>query len=280
MTAGVIALLTIGFALVFGILRVINLSHTAFYMLAAYLMLLFTKKIGIGILPSMIATSIVVSIIGICVYVFLIYPVQEHVLTTLVSTFAIALVIQELIYYTFGGNYLAGPTFVSGYVDVLGVRVSFQYLVSIVTLLIVLLIILLFLFKTNYGNAVRATALDPEMASLLGISVKRIFAIASIIATECAVLAGIVAAPLYTLTPYMWLHPLIMVLAATIIGGLGSIKGSIIGAFILGYAITGLILLFPAVSYLQTVIALGTMLIVLMIRPEGLFGIFFEEERL
>jgi len=92
--------------------------------------------------------------------------------------------------------------------------------------------------------------------------------------------AGAVVAPLYMVQPYMWMHPLIMVLAAVVLGGLGSAKGSVIAALILGFAETLVIFLVPGGSFLRGAISLCVMVVVLMLRPEGLFGVVFEEERL
>ena len=94
-----------------------------------------------------------------------------------------------------------------------------------------------------------------------------------------AAIAGVVVAPLFVVDPLMWLDPLITVLAIVVLGGLGSLKGSVIGALIIGYVETSTVFLLPAGSFLKSAVALSIMVLVLVVRPEGLFGIAFEEER-
>ena len=94
-----------------------------------------------------------------------------------------------------------------------------------------------------------------------------------------AALTGAVVAPLTIVNPHMWMHPLIMMMAVVVLGGMGSIKGSFFGAYILGFAEALVVFLIPAGAYLKGSVALSIMVLVLLIRPEGLFGVAFEEER-
>jgi len=100
------------------------------------------------------------------------------------------------------------------------------------------------------------------------------------IAAALAGIAGAVIAPTLVLEPYMWTHPLIMIMAIVVLGGLGSVKGSFIGAFIIGFVEVAVVFLLPGGSFLKGAIALIVMVTILLVRPEGLFGIVFEEERL
>jgi branched-chain amino acid transport system permease protein len=95
-----------------------------------------------------------------------------------------------------------------------------------------------------------------------------------------AAIAGAVVAPIYSLDPFMWMHPLLMVCAIVVLGGLGSVAGSVVGALIMGYVETLVVFLVPMGSFVKTAVALMIMIAMLMIRPEGLFGVTFEEERL
>jgi branched-chain amino acid transport system permease protein len=92
-------------------------------------------------------------------------------------------------------------------------------------------------------------------------------------------LAGAVVVPLTILDPFMWMHPLIMMMAVVVLGGLGSLKGSFVGAYILGFAEALVVFLIPKGAFLKGSVALSVMILVLLIRPEGLFGVAFEEER-
>ena len=114
----------------------------------------------------------------------------------------------------------------------------------------------------------------------MGINVHKTLFITVGVATLLAAIAGVVIAPTITVNAEMWQHPLVMIMAIVVLGGLGSIKGSLIAAFIIGYVEETVKWLYPEYSFLSTAIALGVMILVLLIRPEGLFGVSFEEERL
>ena len=114
----------------------------------------------------------------------------------------------------------------------------------------------------------------------MGISVPRTLLITMGIATALAAVAAVAVAPLWVVYPYMWNEPLVIVLVIVVLGGLGSIKGSIIGAFIIAFVEVLVAALMPSGAYLKLMFAMVVMIIVLVVRPGGLFGIVFEEERL
>jgi branched-chain amino acid transport system permease protein len=277
---GVYALLAIGFSLIFGVARMINLAHTCFYMLAAYGIYTFADLLGLDPILSIIISLIATTIIGLGTYKLFIDRIREHHVTVLLITIAIAMIFQECMLLAFGGHYLGAPTFIAGYQTILGVKVSHQHLLIFGVVLVVLLGIWILLSKTRLGIAIRATAQDTEIANLMGINVPRILLIAMGIAAALAAIAGVVVAPTLVLEPHMWTPPLVMVMAIVVLGGLGSVKGSFIGAFIIGFVEVLVVFLLPAGSFLKGAIALLVMVIILLVRPEGLFGVVFEEERL
>ncbi len=279
MSSGVYALLAIGFSLIFGAARIINLTHTAFYMLAAYLIFTFTSSLGLNPVLSILISIVAVTIIGVLIYMLIIERVRAHETTILIVTIALAIIIQEGVLLAFGGHFRGVPSLVSGYVEVLGIKITYQYIIAFGAVLIILLGTWALLMKTKLGVAIRATAQDREVANLMGINVARTGMMTMAIAVALAAIAGALVAPLFTLTPYMWMHPLIMVLAVVVLGGMGSVKGSFVGALILGFAETLVVFLVPMGSFLKGAVALAIMLIIILIRPEGLFGVSFEEER-
>lgn len=276
---GVYALLAIGFSLIFGVARIMNMAHTAFYMLAAYLIFTFTTYVGLGLPLSIIFSIIAVIILGIFSYKLVIDRVRQHEIATVIVTLALAIIIQEVMLRAFGGSYHGVPRLISGYVQVLGVKITYQYLLTLGIVLIILLGIWALLLKTKLGIAMRCTAQDRVVANLMGINVARTGMITMAIAVGLAAIAGAVVAPLFTLEPYMWQYPLVMVLAIVVLGGLGSIKGSLVGAFILGFTETAVVFLVPSGAFLKGSVALMVMVVVILIRPEGLFGVVFEEEK-
>jgi len=277
--SGVYALLAVGFSLIFGVARIANLSHTAFYMLAAYLIYRLATVAGLNIYLSIILAIIIVTVIGTISYRLLIARVRQHEATTLIVTIAIAVIIQEAVLMGFGGQPRSVPKLISGSSDIFGVSVLNQQLLTLVVVLVLLLVAWVFLMKTRTGVAIRSTAQDREVANLMGINVPRIEMLTMAISVGLAAIAGALVAPLFVLTPGMWAHPLVMILAIVVLGGLGSLKGSLIGAIVLGFAENIVVFLAPSGAFLKTSVALAIMLVVILIKPEGLFGIVFEEER-
>jgi branched-chain amino acid transport system permease protein len=277
---GIYALLAVGFSLIFGVARLINLAHTGFYMLAAYGVWYFCVRLGMGIVESIIISVVAVTLLGILSYRFIINRIREHHAAVLLITLGLAMVFEQLMYMFFTGDYETIPSYVSGYVEILGIRVTTQYLLTLGIVAAVIIVVTLFLTKTKLGTAIRATANDAEIASLMGISVSRTLMVTMGIATFLGAVAGVTMAPSVIISPALWSSPLVMMMVIVVLGGLGSIKGSIIGAFIIGFVETLITVMLPAGGYLKTTFILTVMVIVLIVRPGGLFGIILEEERL
>jgi branched-chain amino acid transport system permease protein len=276
---GVYALLAIGFSLIFGVARIVNIAHTAFYMLAAYCFYTLLTKTGLGfVLSGLIAVSAVTAFSVLC-YRLVIEPVREHEAAVLIATIALALVFQELMLFTFGGHFLGIPSTLEGAVRVAGVSIPYQRLLILVVAGAALVLVWFVLYRTRLGLAIRATANDLEVANLMGMNVNRVAMATVAISVALASVAGVVVAPVYVVDPFMWLAPLVTMLAIVVLGGLGSLKGSLVGALVIGYVEAITVFAVPAGAYLKGAVALLIMVIVLLVRPEGLFGVVFEEER-
>jgi branched-chain amino acid transport system permease protein len=275
----VYALLAIGFSLIFGVARIVNIAHTAFYMLASYALY---GLLVIGGMPLVLAIPLavvaVVALSLIC-YKLVIEPVRQHESAVLIATIALALIFQESLLVSFGGSFLGIPSAVEGVTSILGVRVSYQRLIILFVVAITLVATWYLLNRTRLGLAIRAAANDQEIANLMGMDVNRVAMYTVGISVGLAAIAGVVVAPVFVVDPLMWLSPLVTMLAIVVLGGLGSLKGSLIGAFIIGYVEAITVFALPSGSYLKGAVALSIMIVVLLIRPEGLFGIAFEEER-
>ena len=153
------------------------------------------------------------------------------------------------------------------------------HLITFMAVVIVLGGLRFLLMKTRLGVAIRATAQDREVANLMGMNESRVAMITVGISLTLAAVTGAVIAPLTIVDPFMWMHPLIMMMAVVVLGGLGSIKGSFIAAYILGLAESLVVFLIPMGAFLKGSVALSIMILVLLLRPEGLYGVVFEEER-
>jgi branched-chain amino acid transport system permease protein len=276
---GVYALLAIGFSLIFGVARIVNIAHTAFYMLAAYLFYALLVKVGLGFLLSGVLAVAGVTLLSVICYRLVIEPVREHDAAVLIATIALGYIFQELMLISFGGHYLGIPSTLEGTVRVLGVSIPYQRLLILVVAAVALTLTWYLLYRTRLGLAIRATANDIEVANLMGMDVHRVAMATVAVSVALAAIAGVVVAPVFVVDPFMWLSPLVTMLAIVVLGGLGSLKGSLIGALIIGYVEAITVFALPAGAYLKGAMALLIMVMVLLARPEGLFGVAFEEER-
>lgn len=278
-SGSIFALLAIGFSLIFGVARIVNIAHTAFYMLAAYTIYVVTHKMGLPPIWGMVIAIVVVTLLGIISYKIFVNPIREHEGAVLIATIALAMAFQEVMALIFTGTYLSVPALIKGYFLILRVKVFYQQLLTFLVALLIMVALWILLSKTKLGLAIRSTAQDREVANLMGINESRVAMVTMAISVGLAALTGAIVVPLTILEPHMWMHPLVMMMAVVVLGGLGSLKGSFIGAYILGFAEALVVFLAPMGAFLKGSVALSIMILVLLIRPEGLFGISFEEER-
>ena len=276
---GVYALLAIGFSLIFGVARIVNIAHTAFYMLAAYCFYTLLTRFNVGFSLAGVVSVVAVTLLSLVCYRLVIEPVREHESAVLISTIALGLIFQELMLASYGGNFLGVPSTIEGVVRVLGVSIPYQRLLILVVAAAMLAVTWFFLYRTRIGLAIRATANDLEVANLMGMNVHRMAMVTVAFSVGLAAIAGVVATPVTAIHPFMWLDPLVTMLAIVVLGGLGSLKGSIIGALVIAYVEAITVFALPEGAHLKGAVALAIMVAVLLVRPEGLFGVAFEEER-
>ena len=261
------ALLAIGFSLIFGVARIVNVAHTAFYMLAAYCLYALLVQSGLGVPLSGALAVVSVTLLSVICYRLVIEPVRQHEAAVLIATIALALIFQETVLRIFGGSYLGIPSAIDGVTQVFGIAA------------VMLGGTWVLLYRTRFGVAVRATANDLEVANLMGMNVNRVAMATVGISVALAAVAGVSVAPVFVVDPFMWLPPLVTVLATVVLGGLGSIQGSVIGALVIGYVEAITVFALPQGAFLKGAVALTLMVIVLLVRPQGFFGVAFEEER-
>jgi branched-chain amino acid transport system permease protein len=227
----------------------------------------------------MVIAIVLTTLLGMISYKLFINAIREHEGAVLIATIALGMIFQELMSLFFTGSFLSVPALIEGYFTILGVKVFYQQLLTLCAGLLVMAVLMVFLFKTKLGLAIRSTAQDREVANLMGINEARLAMITMGISVGLAAFTGAIVVPLTVLEPQMWMPPLIMMMAVIVLGGLGSLKGSFVGAYILGFAEALVVFLAPMGAYLKSSVALSVMILVLLIRPEGLFGVYFEEER-
>jgi len=277
---GIYSLLAVGFSFVFGVARIPNMAHTSFYMIAAYVMYIMTSMLGLNPFAAAVLSIVLPTSLAIIFYVLVVDRIKEHELTTMIITIAFAILAQEILLIKFGGESRRIAPFIAGFVNIFGISVTYQQIFTVFACIIVNIAVLILLSKARLGLVIRAVAQDREIANLMGINTSRICLVVMAISTAIAGIAAVMVGAIFLATPNMWLDPLIIVLGAVVLGGLGSIKGSILGGYILGLAEVLIIYLFPQGGYLKGVASLLAIVLVLLFKPEGMFGVFFEEERL
>ena len=266
------ALLSLGLAVIFGLLNIINFTHGAQYMMGAFVAYLLASKAGIGYWWALAIVPIVVGATGVVIERLMLSKLYklDH-LYGLLLTFGLALIIQGLFRNEYGSSGLPYPipAELSG-----GRNLGFMFLPNyrawvIVASLVVCLGTWFVIEKTKLGAYLRAATENPALVQAFGINVPRMVTLTYGFGVGLAALAGVMAAPIYQVSPQMGADLIIVVFAVVVIGGMGSILGAIVTGFVLG-VVEGLTKVFyPEAS--NTVIFI-IMAIVLMIRPSGLFG--------
>lgn len=269
-SSAIYALLAVGFTLIFGVARVLNLAHGSFYALGAYGAYLLTS-FGWP-LPVAALTSIAfVALFGVVMERVLVRPMRRRsLLAVLMITLAVALTIEQVLFLTFGSEYRNVPALVSTMYTIAGVDVAGQRLLTLAAGIVLIGALWLFIQRTRLGSAILAISQDPEAAQYMGIPSNRIFAVVMALSAALAAAAGVLAGPFLTVQPTMWLLPIVKAFAIVVVGGLGSIPGSILAALMLGYAET-IVAYMISTSWTEIISVLATLLM-LVFRPAGIFG--------
>ncbi|HXF87960.1 MAG TPA: branched-chain amino acid ABC transporter permease [Xanthobacteraceae bacterium] len=266
------ALLSLGLAVIFGMLNIINFAHGAQYMLGAFVAFFLLQYLGINYWLALVISPIVVGLTGIVIErLFLQWLYKLDHLYGLLLTFGIALIIEGVFRNYFGSSGLPyrAPELLQG-----GQNLGFMFLPNyrawvVVFSLVVCLTTWFVIERTKLGSYLRAATENPTLVRAFGINVPRMITLTYGFGVGLAALAGVMAAPIYNVSPQMGANLIIVVFAVVVIGGMGSIMGAIVTGFGLG-VIEGLTkVFFPEAS--NTVIFI-IMAIVLLIRPAGLFG--------
>ena len=268
--SGIYALLAVGFALIFGVARVINLTHGAFYMLGAYTTYALSVLLNVPLILSILGGMAIVFVLAICLDRFIIERIRTTMINVLITTLALSLFADQVILQIFGPDNRNIPALVTDRVTLFGVDIAGQRLLSLIISVAVIATLWLIITRTRMGNALLATAQDPEAAQLMGINTGRMFMITMGIAAMMAALAGGIVGSFLTVAPEMGMLPIIKAFSIVILGGLGSLGGSIIAALLIGYLETSVAYL---ISFNATeLVPLVIIFVTLIFRPAGIFG--------
>jgi len=269
-SSAIYAMLAVGFTLIFGVARVLNLAHGSFYALGAYGAYFFTSHLKLPLLPAALLSVAVVAVFGIVVERVFIRPMRKSQLAVLMITLAVALVIEQALFLTFGSEYRNVPAFVDAKFTLGGVDVGGARLLALGVGAVLIAALWPFIQRTRLGSAILAISQDPVAAQYMGIPSDRIFSIVMGVSAAMAAAAGVLAGPFLTVQPTMWLLPIVKAFAIVVVGGLGSIPGSVLAALMLGYAET--VMAYTISSAWTEIVSVLATLTMLILRPAGIFG--------
>ncbi len=265
-----LGLLALGLTVIFGLLGVMNFAHGELYMLGAY-----AGIVVIGVTQSfwvaLIVAPLAVGVVGAVTEVLTLRPLyRREPLYGLILTFGLALVFREAVRQIWGGDMRRILPPFTGSTPLLGMTYPNYRLFLLAAASVLLLVIWLFFTRTRAGIIVRAAVQDAEMLDGLGVNVRRVFTLTFAASAALAAVAGLLMAPEFTVYPQMGVEFILLAFIVVILGGMGSLGGSVVAAFVIGIAQS----LFSLWMNPQRVaIAIfGIMIVVLVVRPRGFFG--------
>src|SRR4051812_18247722 len=272
--AGLYATMAYGLGLIYGVLRIVNLGHGGMIMVGAYAAFWLHQRFGIDPYLAIVPISVAAFFFGVGMYKALVKRLPRGAaggVQSLLLLFAVWLVLRNGAYLIFTGN---DQTLRTGYsthsFKVLGAFLSLNRLAVFAVALLVLAALHLLLTRTYLGKAIRAVAQNPDSCTLVGIPVERIYSFTFGLGTALAALAGVLGATLFSFNPGFGAGELLKSFVVVVLGGLGSVAGTAVAALILASVEVFAILLLP--SYLTAAVGFVLLVLVLVVRPGGLFG--------
>lgn len=270
----VYAVIAIGYTLVFGVLNIVNMAHGGIIMMGAYIGLLLVTVAGWGLFPALIGAMVGGAILGYLLEVLALRPLRGKKVThlaPLISTIGVSIFLESAALLVFGPQTRAFPTDYNQLMDFGLFKISEIQIISMGTAIVLMVLLTLLLNKTKIGKAVRATAENIETASLLGIHTRRIITFTVMLASALGAAAGVlIALSFNAIEPTMGTSMGFKGLAVLVMGGLGNVGGAMAGGFILGVA--EVFSVAYGASSFRDAVAFGLIILILFIRPQGLFA--------
>jgi branched-chain amino acid transport system permease protein len=277
LTGGVYALMASGLTLIFGVMRIINVGHGALVILGAYLSFALLRSANIDPFVSLVITMPAMFLLGVVLQVVFVRPLKNdrEALSVLV-TYAIALGIEGLLGFIFTNNFVQlNAWYESSSIAIFGFHIAYVYLFGFGLCLAILAAMFLLLYRTPFGSAIRATMLNRTAAQLVGVNVDRVSAIAFGIGVSTAAAGGVVYGLTNSFDPGSHYDLISRLLTIIVLGGLGSLRGAVIGAvFMLIVEDVTAVVISPVWASFAF---FAILVIVLVVRPQGLYGIRVRE---
>jgi branched-chain amino acid transport system permease protein len=268
-------LISTGVALVWGTLNVFNFVHGTQIALAAYIAWSVADRAGLaaGLIWGFIISLAALAVVGVVIERLLVKPFLSRPqadLFAMVTTIAGASLLQNAIQIVWGPRLKQLPRVATGKIEILGTAIGVHETVIMVVAPLVLLALALFLTRTRFGTSIRAVAQNPDAARLTGMNVGAVYAVTFAVASVMAAIAGVLLGAIFFITPTMGNDPLLKAFIVVVFGGLGSLAGTAIAAYVIGLIEAASAFFFGL--YVTPVVLFTVMILVMWLRPQGLFG--------
>ncbi len=268
------ALAAVGLTLIWGVLKVLNFAHGGFITLGAYFVWVGLSFFGGNYLFSILLVMISTFLLGFVLNAGVIRPLQgrpESETNIFIGTLATSIIIENIVIVVFGGRYKSIPELATGSIAIGPVSINFQQITIMAFAPVFLIVLMYYLKYMKSGMAVRAVAQDADGAAIVGIDSKRVYTYTIAIGSLMAGVAGVLLGVIFYLSPSMGGDPLVRALFIMVLGGMGSVKGTIYGAYIIG--LIDAFARFFIGMFWSTPILFVMFIVLLVIRPQGLFGV-------
>ncbi len=268
--SGLYALIAMGFTLIFSIGRVLNLAYGAYLMIGGYTYFYISQSLGLPKIAGVLMAAIIGCAMGLLIYRLIVKTLKGDHVAVEISTLILAVVLQAGVVLLFGDSSKILLPIVPDVVRVAGAAVTYNILTATIVSWAILIGLYIFVRRTHTGRAMQAVSMDIKGAAISGVDPDRVNMITWGISGALGAVAGVFFASYTQLSPSMWVAPLIIAVAVVIVGGIGSIIGTLIVAHIVGYMeiiVTSLI-----APELRGVFTMLLIIGVLVLRPQGLFG--------
>lgn len=276
------SLIAIGYTIIYGILKLINLAHGDFFMLAGFLAMWAAIQYGVPLpLALILGLSITIGVI-LLVNRFAYRPLRKNKMAAFTSTFAISMIIQAsvIIFLTARAKGFPRPAFLDTPIQIGPIIIPMVTPFIIVISLLLFLLLTLLVNKTKIGTAMRAVSQDMEMVSLMGVNVERVIAFAFALSVAYAGMGAFLWGMRYpAFDPFIGVVTGLKGFIGAVIGGIGSIPGALVGGFVLGFTEIMLIGFFPEYTNYRDIFAYVLMILFLLFRPGGFFNVKIREEK-
>jgi len=271
--ASILLLISLGLAIIYGTVGVINLAHGEFVMLGAYTVWFLEAKFGLGLYSCFVLAFLVVGVLGWCAERLVIRHLYGRVLDTILATWGIGVILQQAVRLTAGAElrYVKMPAELSRAVAFFGVDVSTYRLFVLVLTLALLLLTYALIFRTSFGLRLRGVVQNPEIARCFGVNASQIYSLTFAYGAGLAGVAGALVSPLKSVSPDMGTGYIVDAFMVVVVGGVQSLLGTVASAGILGELSEGLAYLSND-TIAKAIVFLGVVVLI-RFRPQGLFAV-------